>query len=561
MNQPDNDLGNTQENTLELLLKQNLRNRLTLERKNIIYLALNKSMLITDMSNSLADGIKIEKKKSRGQHFSWLPDSFRKDLDIENNKQKILSGNSEIVECRVVKMSLPEGYFLLWMEKDQHPLEPGIIITLTKIPYKVLNKNPLIISNYKKQVEPFSCTGFMWEWTPEENIFLFSQGLILLLNYEKTEIEENLDSFLELIHPADRVETRQNLIRVSSGTMIRHQWEFRIRKKQGSWLWGEISANVIEWHENKTARKISGIVSDITKWKQMSRELNQYRFHMESLVDSRTRFLEQSNNELRETMENLQKTQHKLLISERMAALGNLVTGISHEVNTPLGVAGIGASHLVYKSREMAELYKKEKLSQEEFEEFLTNIQDAAESLEININKAAELLKSLKTVSADRTSQRTRQIYLHEYLKEIIVCLGHLIKQKPVNLRIDCPKTLKMRTIPGALSQIFTNLIQNSLIHAFKPEEKGTISIIITEDNNNLTILYSDDGNGIPAHVLNKIWDPFFTTRIDDGGTGLGLNLIHTIITENLAGTIRCNSRQEEGTTFTITLPFDRGDD
>ncbi|NQY21356.1 MAG: transporter substrate-binding domain-containing protein, partial [Campylobacteraceae bacterium] len=262
--------------------------------------------------------------------------------------------------------------------------------------------------------------------------------------------------------------------------------------------------------------------------------------------------IENSNEELQMTIENLELAQEQLISSEKMAALGGLVAGVAHEINTPVGIGLTGISHLEDSTKEIYEKYNQDEMSQEEFEEYLTTAKDLSFLVHKNLEKAASLVKSFKQVAVDQSSEEKRIFNLKKYLYEILQSIHAVIKKTNIKIEISCDSNIKINSYAGAYSQIITNLIMNSLIHGFKEKEKGNIFINVIKNDKELKIIYKDTGKGIKEENLNKIFDPFFTTNRDNGGSGLGLNIIHNIIISRLNGSIKCNSQENNGVEFVI---------
>ena len=286
---------------------------------------------------------------------------------------------------------------------------------------------------------------------------------------------------------------------------------------------------------------------------QKIKDLNQ---NLEQKVSTRTKELEIANNKLYKTLSTLQSTEAKMIDSEKMAALGELVAGVSHEINTPVGLSLTGITHFTYLSDNLKKLYDSDNLSQEEFEEFTKTTNELAQTITINLQRAADIIRSFKKVAVDQTSREKREFGLHEYLDEILLSLRNKTKKMDIDFTIDCDKTLVINSYPGALSQILTNLVMNSIIHGFEDRKKGKIKIVAKEEDNQLHVEYGDDGKGISKDSLGKIFEPFFTTKKLKGGSGLGLNIIKKIIIDELNGKIECKSNEGEGAIFYITFPI-----
>ena len=262
------------------------------------------------------------------------------------------------------------------------------------------------------------------------------------------------------------------------------------------------------------------------------------------------------NDALTESMKNLQQTQDLLTSQEKMASLGGLVAGIAHEINTPIGVGVTAASHLNDTTNELINLHQSASMSKNDFENNLGHIRDASEIVLTNLNRASELIKTFKQVAVDQTNEEKQSILLKEYLGKIIWSLGPKLKNTCHTITVKCDDKLQIKSFLGALTQIFTNLIINSLLHGFEDVEEGKIMIDIeTTESSEVIIRYNDDGRGIPRDNQKKIFDPFFTTKRGKGGTGLGLHIVYNIVSQKMGGTIVLDYAVEQGVTFIIKLP------
>lgn len=264
--------------------------------------------------------------------------------------------------------------------------------------------------------------------------------------------------------------------------------------------------------------------------------------------------LAESNDELEQTITNLKQIQEKLIESEKLASLGSLVAGVAHEINTPVGIGLTASSHFSFISEVLKEKYKNKEMTEDEFEKYLKESEELSTLIFSNLNRTSDIIKNFKQVAIDQTSQQKREFNLKEYTKGILLSLDSIIKKKYIKIDINCNENLNINSYPGLYSQILTNLIINSMKHGFKSKEDGIISINISIKNELLTLVYKDDGIGIPKNNLSQIFDPFFTTNREGGGSGLGLNIIYNIINNNLHGTITCNSKENNGVEFIIKI-------
>ena len=276
---------------------------------------------------------------------------------------------------------------------------------------------------------------------------------------------------------------------------------------------------------------------------------------LEQKVTERTQALQNKNQELVHTLEQLQTTQHQLIESEKMAALGGLVAGVAHEINTPLGTAVISASTLENHTHSMQNDLVQGNLKRSALQNYLTVATESSQLILSNLHRAGELIQSFKQIAVDQTSLQVRTFALKPYLEEVLFSLSPQIKKTDHQLTVRGDDTLTLYSYPGAISQIVTNLVVNSLTHAYQPDTKGNLSWSITSQEEQIVLCYSDDGCGISQTNLHRIFEPFFTTARDRGGSGLGLHLVYNLVTQKLQGKITVDSEVEAGTTFTITLP------
>ena len=281
---------------------------------------------------------------------------------------------------------------------------------------------------------------------------------------------------------------------------------------------------------------------------QLYTNLQEFNHNLENLVQQRT-------SELSQTLENLKSAQNKLVESEKMAALGGLVAGVAHEINTPIGIGITAASLLAEKVTKFFELYTNGQIKRSELEKFLDTAMQSSNMILSNLTRAADLIHSFKEVAVDQSSELKRAFKVKQYLEEILTSLTAKLRRTKHKVEIKCDENIVLDSYPGVLCQIVTNLVLNSLIHAYDAEDQGILAFDFKLEGDRLIFEYADNGKGIPPENLNKIFEPFFTTKRGQGGTGLGLHIIYNLVTQKLKGTICCESQVDEGTRFTIEFP------
>lgn len=282
-------------------------------------------------------------------------------------------------------------------------------------------------------------------------------------------------------------------------------------------------------------------IIDITERKRGEQALRDLNQTLETQVQETQRALAQ-----------LKVAQGQLVQAEKMASLGGLVAGVAHEINTPVGVGVTAASHLQGEVRAMRLAAQDDKLTKAQFEKLLLSFEQASDIILINLRRAADLIKSFKLVAVDQSSDEQRRINLKGYIEEVLLSLRPKLKASRHRIELDCPDDIEVLTTPGALSQILTNLVVNSVTHAFEPDTAGQIRIQVRRQVGGVELCFSDDGKGISAENLPRIFDPFFTTRRGQGGTGLGLNIVFNLVHQTLGGSIEVASTPGRGTRFTL---------
>jgi signal transduction histidine kinase len=238
-----------------------------------------------------------------------------------------------------------------------------------------------------------------------------------------------------------------------------------------------------------------------------------------------------------------------------MASLGALVAGVSHEINTPVGIGVTAASSMQEQARRMLGLFEEGNLKKSELEHFLRVSAETSEIILRNLQRAADLVHSFKQVAVDQASGERREFAMRSYLDEILLALRPKLRHAPHQVRVECPETLVLDSYPGALAQVLTNLITNTLVHAFPDGRAGHIDIVVRREGGGVWLEYSDDGVGMPPDDVRRVFDPFFTTKRGAGGTGLGMHIVYNLVTQMLGGTIELRSVLGQGTRVTITFP------
>lgn len=298
------------------------------------------------------------------------------------------------------------------------------------------------------------------------------------------------------------------------------------------------------------------VARDVTELRRIENEIRTLNAELEVRVSQRTEELNRVNTDLSTTVERLQETQDELVRSEKLASLGTLVAGVAHELNTPLGNALMAVTTLNRKLK----LFHEEStqgIKRSSLDQLLAAADTGADIAFRNLTRASELVTSFKQVAADQTSSQRRQFLLDEVIDEILLTIHPLLKHSQVEVKVRVDKDLHFDSYPGPLGQVITNLISNAVTHAF-PEgfPSPCIDLLaIPENETTVRLQVSDNGCGIPPDLLPRVFDPFVTSRMGSGGTGLGLHIAHNLVAQTLGGNISVHSEVDVGTAFTLILP------
>lgn len=263
-----------------------------------------------------------------------------------------------------------------------------------------------------------------------------------------------------------------------------------------------------------------------------------------------------ANMELQRTLQALKRATEELTRSEKMAALGSLVAGISHELNTPIGNSVTVASNLQDQVQTLEREISDGTLKRSSMAQFISSATTGLNILTRSLDTAKELIHSFKQVAVDQSSEKRRQFELGAVLEELAITLRPMFRQTPYRMELDVQPGIALDSYPGALGQIMTNLVSNSLVHAFEGRVHGTMRIRTrATDSAHVELVFSDDGVGIPQDQQARVFDPFFTTKLGHGGSGLGLNIVYNLVTAVLGGSIRLESAPEQGVSMVMVLP------
>jgi signal transduction histidine kinase len=290
---------------------------------------------------------------------------------------------------------------------------------------------------------------------------------------------------------------------------------------------------------------------------QLNTQLQESEHQIKILNEQLEIRVEERTAELTQALDTLHRAQHELVQSEKLASLGQLVAGVAHELNTPIGNALMTTTAMGDATQQFVIELRDRGIKRSTLDKFIEQIEEGATLAERSLHRASDLVRSFKQVAVDQASERQRAFDLAHTISEVVDTLRPNLRGLPRILDVEIPPGIMMDSYPGPLGQITINLVMNALLHAFEGRSQGRIKIAVTAlTAQDVTLVFSDDGVGIAPEHLSRVFDPFFTTRLGQGGSGLGLSIVHRLATQVLGGTLRVESRRGHGAQFILQVPL-----
>ncbi|MEI9984394.1 MAG: PAS-domain containing protein [Aliidongia sp.] len=254
----------------------------------------------------------------------------------------------------------------------------------------------------------------------------------------------------------------------------------------------------------------------------------------------------------------VRRVQEELARAERLSSLSVMIAGLAHEINTPIGIGMTAATHLFAAVQAIRDKAEGRSMTRTDWASFMADAETSADILSKNLRRAGDLVRNFRQLSADEVSDVRSRLDLGDHIRDVLGSLEPELRRHPHSVTVDCPPGLLVDSYPGALAQIVVNLVMNGLVHAFPDKRPGSIGFSAARDGDALVLRYADDGVGVTDAVARRMFEPFFTTRRAQGGTGLGLSVVHALVTQRLKGTIALRKRIGDGLEFEIRLPGSR---
>lgn len=398
-------------------------------------------------------------------------------------------------------------------------------------------------------------------------VFLFSLAFNKLLTTPLNELTQQIrqidldDPEASKIHCMNYEKNDLNILEDAYNNLINELIEFK-EKLALSLLETDRAKEQIDEHnlllEQEVARKTSSLSSTMLKMEVQQKELQEQKKNLqeENIRRSKTeKTLITTNKDLIHSITELNKAKERLLEAEKMASLGALSAEVSHELATPVGISITSSTYLLEQITHLQETLSQNKLSKKSIETFIENANKSTVLLINNLQRTSELLTSFKQIAVDQTSDKIRIISISKYLNEIIHSIHPKLRKTNHIINVHCDENIEIYSHPGAIAQIIINLIVNSITHGFEHIDNGKITIDVAFHHNWLIIDYADNGQGISEEARKQLFDAFYTTKSNKGGTGLGTHIIKNLVIDTLNGTITAHSELGKGLSYHIELP------
>lgn len=470
-------------------------------------------------------------------HFSGLsPGKYQFQVRAKNH-------NNQFSQIRTLEIHIMPPPWQTWWAYLLYCLFFVAIIGLfswlqtRKYRIKVFMMEQVAKSEQRLQLALWGSGDEFWDWDIRNKTATRTNTF---LQYPEHEISL-MDTLQQCVHPDDLPHVINIMTSCLNLEENKFELAYRAKTPDDKWLWVLNRGQVIERNNQGKPNRITGTIKNIQSLKETEEALKLLNIELEDRVKSRT--------------EELKLTQNELIDKEKMATLGGLVASITHEMNTPIGISVTATSHLSDRVEEFNKKYQSGDVSQEDFELYQTEVADCARLMLSNLNRATKLIQSFKKVAVDQSHEEVRDFNLKQYLDEIFVSLHPLLSRTKHQYDYQCPEDISLHSQPGVMYQIISNLLNNSIIHAYPDNKIGQLSLTVTREPNGLKIIYKDDGCGMSDEVKQKIFTPFFTTKRGQGGSGLGMNILYNLVNQVLKGKVTLSTAPEQGAIFTIELP------
>lgn len=395
----------------------------------------------------------------------------------------------------------------------------------------------------------------MWDWHIDTDK-IYRHCVKPRIEYGHCQAEMSVHDAVQFIHPKDYIGWEEKLEACLEGEQDTYEIAIRVKTIDEKWTWVLERGKVVSRDSHGKVKRLAGSLKDIAELKAHQNALQLLNEDLEIKVAVRTDELYQKNQKLEQAMIELKRTQQELIESEKMASLGNVVAGIAHEINTPLGISITAISYNQESLKQVSTKLQNQTLKQSDLEQSIEEQQEGYLLMSRNLDRAKELISNFKQVAVDHSSEVQREINVKCYVEDVFKSLSPLANGKQIILEIDGDESIDVDTYPGALYQILTNLYNNSILHGFEGADQGSVSVIVQKLEGLWTLTYKDDGVGMGESSLQTMFDPFVTTKRSQGGCGLGMHIVYNLVTQLLKGEISAWSKPGKGLEVKLKVPI-----
>ncbi|MCJ8319326.1 MAG: ATP-binding protein [Colwellia sp.] len=393
--------------------------------------------------------------------------------------------------------------------------------------------------------------SMLWDWDVVNKVIIRSTGKHQNSGRQNKSVPFILSDLQKLIHPDDYTHVKNTYTEHINDKTKHLEVNYRLKNKEGDWRWYRARASAALRSSSGKALRIVGTVEDINQLIEAKLQLQQLNDELEKRVKDRTR-------ELSDTLETLKSTQSQLIESKKMASLIGLVNGVAHALNTPLGIAKTSISLLETEIYTLFSQIKDQKLSRQHLSSIEKNYHQAILLLNKNLDKSIRLVKNFKSLSLHNTLESSQDFYIEKHVKQVIgaIYMEGIERFAEINIEIIAKEETKIHSYKSPIVEVLKHLIENSYIHAFTNIEHPKVVIEILKNNQEICIIYSDNGIGITDNNYEKIFEPFYTTKRGSGCTGLGMPIIYNQIIHKLNGSISWDEEYKQGMKIFIHFPI-----
>jgi signal transduction histidine kinase len=469
-------------------------------------------------------------------------------------------GNEPWIESeRALEIVINPPYWATWWAYSIYLLISLVIFISIYFQYYQRNVQRVIyLANLEKQKRQLDLALWgsgeeLWDWN------LSTEQLTRMNRLENTLerrdfVQFSIENLIDFIHPEDLSRVQGALMGHINGELDFYEQTYRIRTSSNGWMWVLDRGKVVERGENNEAYRCAGTTQNIDKLKAVEEALIQLKDQLEERVNIRTEELQHSNESLTKTLNTLKLTQQQLIESEKMAVLGNLIVGVGHELNTPLGTSITALSILQEKVTQLLERKSNNKLSVNFFNDFEVVSQKCIELLTVSLNRTSDTVEYFQQIAAHKSNEDNENINIKLLLEKCTKTATSKFPNQEFVLNIHCENEIIIDCYPIMLSQIIAQLVDNSFEHNAQ-KNCLNIDIKVNVHNTAIEVVYKDDGNGITKEICDRIYEPFYTTKRGGGNTGLGMHIVYNQVTHKLGGKIAYISDDKIGAQFNITIP------